>query len=163
MTAAPPSRQASVTAMRSLGGVALRLARQWWPHLVALAAACGIVAATIAGALGVGDSLTRGLRRLALARLGGIEAAVLSDGKELHVQLDPQRLSAPVALEHPEAAYELPFKDAKARLIDAFEREYWQRALDRHQWNVSAAARSSGLHRKSLEYLIKKLDLVRPA
>jgi len=66
--------------MRSLGGVALRLARQWWPHLVALAAACGIVAATIAGAIGVGDSLSRGLRRLALARLGGMQAAVLSDG-----------------------------------------------------------------------------------
>ena len=67
-------------AMRSLGGVALRLGRQWWPHLAALAAACGIVAATIAGAIGVGDSLTRGLRQLAMARLGGIQAAVLSDG-----------------------------------------------------------------------------------
>ena len=60
--------------------MALRLTRQWWPHLVALAAACGIVAATIAGALGVGDALTQGLRRLALARLGGIQAAVLADG-----------------------------------------------------------------------------------
>ena len=45
-----------------------------------VAAACGIVAATIAGALGVGDSLTRSLRRLAQARLGGIQAAVLADG-----------------------------------------------------------------------------------
>jgi putative ABC transport system permease protein len=64
----------------SVVGLALRLMRQWWPHLVALAVACGIVAATIAGALGVGDSLTRGLQRLALARLGGIQMAVLSDG-----------------------------------------------------------------------------------
>ena len=80
MTSESPSRRASFMALRSVGGVAVRLARQWWPHLVALAAACGIVAATIAGALGVGDSLTRGLRRLALARLGGMQAAVLSDG-----------------------------------------------------------------------------------
>ena len=80
MTAAGPSRRPSVAALRSLGGVALRLAAQWWPHLAALACACGIVAATIAGALGVGDSLASGLQRLAMARLGGIEAAVLSDG-----------------------------------------------------------------------------------
>lgn len=89
-------------------------------------------------------------------------AAVLSDGKELHVRLDvPAEATAPT-LSTPDAAYELPFKDAKARLVAAFEREYWQRALDRHAWNVSAAARATGLHRKSLEYLIKKLDLTRP-
>jgi putative ABC transport system permease protein len=80
MTAAGPSSRPGTPPVRSLVGLALRLMRQWWPHLVALAAACGIVAATIAGALGVGDSLTSGLRRLALARLGGIQAAVLSDG-----------------------------------------------------------------------------------
>jgi len=80
MTAGSPSHRSPAVATRSLGGVALRLGRQWWPHLAALAAACGIVAATIAGALGVGDSLTRGLRQLAMARLGGIQAAVLSDG-----------------------------------------------------------------------------------
>ena len=80
MTAADPPPSASVGSVRSIVGLALRLVRQWWPHLVALAAACGIVAATIAGALGVGDALTRGLKRLAMARLGGIQAAVLSDG-----------------------------------------------------------------------------------
>jgi putative ABC transport system permease protein len=80
MTAAGPSNRPGTPPVRGLVGLAQRLTRQWWPHLVALAAACAIVAATIAGALGVGDSLTRGLRRLALARLGGIQAAVLSDG-----------------------------------------------------------------------------------
>ena len=80
MTPDGPSRRAESPPVRSLVGLALRLTRQWWPHLVALAAACGIVAATIAGALGVGDALTQGLRRLALARLGGIQAAVLADG-----------------------------------------------------------------------------------
>jgi|GEM_PF-3963682 len=69
-----------MTPVSGVVGLAMRLMRQWWPHLLALAAACGIVAVTIAGALGVGDSLSSGLRRLALARLGGIQAAVLSEG-----------------------------------------------------------------------------------
>jgi len=73
-------RSSASSAVRTVLGLAARLARQWWPHLASLAAACGIVAVTIAGALGVGDSLTQGLRRLALARLGGIQAAVLADG-----------------------------------------------------------------------------------
>jgi DNA-binding NtrC family response regulator len=58
-----------------------------------------------------------------------------------------------------EADYELPFKDAKARLLDTFERRYWLRLLDETEGNVSEAARRGGIHRKSLEYLIKKLDL----
>ncbi len=55
--------------------------------------------------------------------------------------------------------YELPFKDAKARLLDAFETRYWKRLLDDAAGNVSEAARRGGIHRKSLEYLLKKLDL----
>lgn len=66
--------------VESVVALAGRLARSWWPQLAALAVACGIVAATIAGAVGVGDGLQRGLRRLALERLGGIVAAVVGDG-----------------------------------------------------------------------------------
>ena len=54
---------------------------------------------------------------------------------------------------------DLPFKDAKTRLIDRFERAYWGRLLARTKGNVSAAARIAGIHRKSAEYLLKKLDL----
>ena len=53
----------------------------------------------------------------------------------------------------------LPFKDAKARLIESFERLYWSRLLEQTSGNVSAAARIAGIHRKSAEYLLKKLDL----
>jgi len=56
----------------------------------------------------------------------------------------------------------LPFKDAKARLIDTFERRYWTERLAAAQGNVSEAARQGGIHRKSLEYLLKKLDLRPP-
>ena len=54
---------------------------------------------------------------------------------------------------------DLPFKDAKARLIDTFERTYWSQLLEKTGGNVSAAARIAGIHRKSAEYLLKKLDL----
>jgi putative ABC transport system permease protein len=64
---------------RSFAGLALLLARSWWPQLAALAFACGIVAMTIAGALGVGDAMEAGLRQLAIGRLGRINAAVASD------------------------------------------------------------------------------------
>ena len=53
----------------------------------------------------------------------------------------------------------LPFKDAKARLIDKFERQYWEILLEQTNGNVSAAARHAGIHRKSAEYLLRKLDL----
>lgn len=68
----------SAPALRSLGGLALKLARQWARPVAALAAACGIVAATIVGAVGVGESMQAGLSRLALSRLGGIDAAVVA-------------------------------------------------------------------------------------
>ena len=63
--------------LESALGLAARLARQWWPQLVPLAAACGVVATTIAGALGVGEALQAGLRTLAVERLGRIDGAVL--------------------------------------------------------------------------------------
>ena len=54
---------------------------------------------------------------------------------------------------------DLPFKDAKARLVDHFERAYWLRLLVNTAGNISAAARLAGIHRKSAEYLLKKLDI----
>ncbi|MFM1902161.1 MAG: hypothetical protein RLZZ440_61 [Planctomycetota bacterium] len=59
--------------------LAFILARAWWPQLAALAAACCVVATTIAGALWVGSSMEAGLRRLAVGRLGRIEAAVVGE------------------------------------------------------------------------------------
>ncbi len=67
----------------------------------------------------------------------------------------------------PAAAHELSswvdtrvaFKDAKARLVEAFEVLYWERLLEEHEQNVSAASRAAGIHRKSAEYLLKKLGV----
>jgi len=55
----------------------------------------------------------------------------------------------------------MPFKDAKARLVGDFERRYWEDLLDQAEGNVTRAAAVGGIHRKSLEYLMKKLDLDR--
>ena len=55
--------------------------------------------------------------------------------------------------------YDLPFKDAKQRLLEVFETRYWTRLLEDTSGNISEAARRGGIHRKSLEYVVKKLDL----
>ncbi|MEZ4269241.1 MAG: sigma 54-interacting transcriptional regulator [Myxococcota bacterium] len=93
-------------------------------------------------------------------------AVVLADSGRLETRfLTDRGLAAresAEAADHREsvdADYELPFKDAKARLLDTFERRYWLRLLEETEGNVSEAARRGGIHRKSLEYLMKKLDL----
>ena len=53
----------------------------------------------------------------------------------------------------------LSFKDAKEQLLEAFEREYIGSVLKRCNGNISRAARESGLHRKSIERLVKKYSL----
>ncbi|NDC54925.1 MAG: hypothetical protein EBZ74_11780, partial [Planctomycetia bacterium] len=70
---------AATPPVASVAGLALRLVRHWWRQLAALAAACAVVAATISGALGVGAAVERGLLRLAVSRLGRIDAAVVGE------------------------------------------------------------------------------------
>ncbi|MEO1993222.1 MAG: ABC transporter permease, partial [Pirellulales bacterium] len=65
-------------AVRSVLGLAWRFSYAWWPHVFALAVSSGIVVATIAGALGVGDAMQRGLLEIALSRLGDIDTAVVA-------------------------------------------------------------------------------------
>jgi two-component system, NtrC family, nitrogen regulation response regulator GlnG len=53
-------------------------------------------------------------------------------------------------------AAELPFKEAKERLLAAFERDYLADLLKRCEGNVAQAARESGIHRVHLHRLLKK-------
>jgi transcriptional regulator of acetoin/glycerol metabolism len=53
----------------------------------------------------------------------------------------------------------LPFKDAKAALVERFEREYLVRLLRRCAGNITRAGRESGLHRKSIERLVRRYQL----
>ena len=52
-----------------------------------------------------------------------------------------------------------PYKEAKGELLEEFERRYWSALLDETGWNISEAARRGGIHRKSVEYLVRKLGL----
>jgi DNA-binding NtrC family response regulator len=53
----------------------------------------------------------------------------------------------------------VPFKEAKERLVDAFERQYVASLLDRHGGNVSRASAEAGLDRNYLARLAKKHNL----
>ncbi len=54
---------------------------------------------------------------------------------------------------------DLPFKEAKEQLVDAFERRYVEALLERHDGNVSRAAADAGLDRNYLSRLAKKHGL----
>ena len=54
---------------------------------------------------------------------------------------------------------ELPFKDAKDAVLDAFERTYLRELMGRHRENLSAAAREAQVDRKHWRSLLKKHGL----
>ncbi len=51
---------------------------------------------------------------------------------------------------------QLPFNEAKRRLIERFSADYLIHALEQHQGNVSAAARACGLGRQTLQRLLRQ-------
>lgn len=68
----------------------------------------------------------------------------------------PERLRGNAAPAPPGFNEHLPFKDAKDEVMDVFERAYLLRVLGRCEGNLARAAKESGLHRKSLERLVRK-------
>ena len=54
---------------------------------------------------------------------------------------------------------DLPYKQARSQMIEAFEREYVKGLLDRYENNVSKAARVAGIDRVYLHRLIRKYEL----
>ena len=55
----------------------------------------------------------------------------------------------------------LSLRQAKARAIERFEREYLARLLFIHQGNVSGAARSAGTDRRTFQRLLRQYGLER--
>ncbi len=53
------------------------------------------------------------------------------------------------------------YKDAKQLVLDRFEREYMAQLIEKHQGNISQAARSAGLTRYHLRELLKKHALIK--
>jgi DNA-binding NtrC family response regulator len=54
---------------------------------------------------------------------------------------------------------DVPFKEAKQRLLDAFEKEYLIDLLKRNKYNISAAAREAKIDRKHIRNLLKKHNI----
>ena len=58
---------------------------------------------------------------------------------------------------------ELSFADARKRALETFEKSFLKAALERHGGNVSATARTLGVHRQSLQKTLRRLDISRDA
>ncbi len=101
-------------------------------------------------------------RAVLLAAGDSIETKFLNTGqlKKPEEALKSTEASA-AALAESAIDEDLPFKEAKNRIIEEFEHSYWASLLERTGGNVSKAARIAGVHRKSVEYILKKLDLTR--
>ena len=55
---------------------------------------------------------------------------------------------------------DLPFKEAKGQLVEAFERDYLQQLLTKHKGNISQAANEAGIDRNYIHRLVKKYGIV---
>jgi DNA-binding NtrC family response regulator len=75
-------------------------------------------------------------------------------------QILPCHIPVPVAVAEPEKPHGL-FRDARTRTIEAFERQYVQEMIRKHNGNVTQAAREAGKERRSFGRMIKKYGLSR--
>ena len=57
---------------------------------------------------------------------------------------------------------DLPFREARRRLEDAFERQFLTALLERHDWNVSAVSRAAQVDRMTIYKMLGRLGLTRP-
>ncbi|MEX2283613.1 MAG: helix-turn-helix domain-containing protein [Gemmatimonadota bacterium] len=90
-------------------------------------------------------------------------AIVLAEGPELDTADLPAQLAGTRPLSPTESVLaELPFSEARTRALDAFDRAFLAAALERHDGNVSATARALGLHRQSLQKLLRRIEPADP-
>ena len=88
-----------------------------------------------------------------------------TDGDTITLGAMPDALVAPRAPGSPSRAAavdggtDLPFKEAKDRLVDAFEQRYLIDLIERHGGNVSKAARAADMDRKSISRLLRKHNI----
>jgi DNA-binding NtrC family response regulator len=66
---------------------------------------------------------------------------------------------APSPVAGPAVRTDLPYKQAKRAWLELFETEYIVKLLEAHEGNISQAARTAGIDRKSIQRLMKRNDL----
>jgi len=90
--------------------------------------------------------------------------SIMADGDEIgkddipenfHGALKPNTISEWITA--------LPFKEAKGRYVQTFEKTYLEQVLGRYHGNISRAAKASGVNRKTFHRLISKHGLARTA
>lgn len=123
----------------------------------------------------VAERLDRDKRRLsadALARLsrhgwpGNVRelrnvlerSAVLASGDEI-CESDLQLDGAAIEVVSATADLEMPFAEAKKKMVERFERRFLSDALREHEGNVSRTATAIGMVRQSLQQKIRELGL----
>jgi DNA-binding NtrC family response regulator len=96
----------------------------------------------------------RNVLRRALTMSTMAEEEVCFDN--LILDLGPVREPASFGLSYPGVAQPLPFKKAKELLLGDFERRYLDGLMNRHDGNLTHAAKAAGLSRKHLYDLLRK-------
>ena len=51
------------------------------------------------------------------------------------------------------------FKEAKSEAMEAFEKCFLEKTLNKHRWNITEAAEASGVNRKTFQRLIAKYNI----
>ena len=92
--------------------------------------------------------------------LGDAALVDLGERRREPVSEDVEADAAPKRPSSPHGdVLELPFKEAKAALVESFERDYLQALLARHRGNISRAAAEAGIDRNYIHRLVKKYNL----
>jgi DNA-binding NtrC family response regulator len=82
--------------------------------------------------------------------------------QEIHPEDLPEELTMRRAANGrsvPAYSAELPFHDAKSDAITVFEKEYLSDLLRRHNGNISQAARTAGIDRKTIHRMLTKYEI----
>jgi len=91
--------------------------------------------------------------RNVIERAARLAECEVIDAGDLHLGRQPgDRLSLAVG-------GDLPYKEAKARLLGQFERQYLAQLMKEHGGNLSAASREAGLARNHLRNLCRKYNI----
>jgi DNA-binding NtrC family response regulator len=91
-------------------------------------------------------------------------AVVLAEGETLEASdLPAPVLASQAPLRPADAALaELPYVEARDRVLAAFDRSFLAAALERHGGNVSRTAAALGLHRQSLQKMLRRAGIAAP-
>jgi len=103
--------------------------------------------------------------RNVVERALSLGASALADLTDSGARAQPASEAGAAGSEPPERrgpspdVLELPFKEAKAALVESFERDYLTALLARHKGNISRAAAEAGIDRNYIHRLVKKYNL----